>query len=53
MQVVLTGPENVREAGWDDLADVLKLPPGIAWYVYIHATGTILTVAVFLGGCST
>lgn len=25
MKVVLTGPENVREAGWDDLADVLKL----------------------------
>ena len=25
MMVALTGPENVREAGWDELADVLKM----------------------------
>lgn len=25
MVVALIGPENVREAGWDELADVLKM----------------------------
>ena len=39
----MIGPENVREAGWDELADVLKM----VLCVYTDAPGRILTVVVF------
>ena len=43
VMVALIGPENVREAGWDELADVLKM----VLYIYTDAPGRILTVVVF------
>lgn len=36
MMVAKIGPENVREAGWDDLADVLKIYNSWHSSVYLH-----------------